>query len=68
VEGVGDVKAHELEPPLSNVTDGLLVVDDVPQAARGYDYHGVAVKVMPELSLGDEHGIEELLDSWLVGL
>jgi hypothetical protein len=29
VEGVGDVEAHELEPPLGNVADGLLVVDDV---------------------------------------
>jgi predicted GTPase len=50
------------------VANGLLVVDDIPQATRGYDYHGVVVKVMLELSLGDEHGIEELLDSWVVGL
>jgi predicted GTPase len=65
---VGDVEAHELEPPLGDVADGLPVVDDVPQATGGHDHHRVAVEVVPELALGDEHGAEELLDSWVMGL
>ena len=30
VGGIGDVEAHELEPPLGDATGALLVVDDVP--------------------------------------
>ena len=60
--GVGDVKAHELEPPLGNVVVGLLVVDDVLHATRGHDHHRVGVEVVLELTLGDEHDIEELMD------
>ena len=66
--GIGDVKAHELEPPLSDAVGGLSVVDDVSQATRSNDHHGLAIKVVPELALGDEHGIEELLDPWVPGL
>ena len=68
MRSVGDVKAHEFEPPLGDATGGLTIVDDVPQATRGNDYHRVAIKVMPELALGDEHGVEELLNSQVAGL
>ena len=68
VGGIGDVEAHELEPPLGNVAGGLSVVDDVSQATRSNDHHGVAIEVVPELGLGDEHGIEELLNSRIAGL
>ena len=29
--GIGDVKAHELEPPLGDAADGLPVIDDIPK-------------------------------------
>jgi hypothetical protein len=49
--GVGDVKAHELEPPLGNVANRLLVVDDVPQATGRHDHHRVGIEVVWSLRL-----------------
>ena len=64
--GIRDVEAHELERPLGDVAGGLPIVDDVPQATRGYDHNRVAIKVMPELQLANEYGIEEFPNSgWL---
>ena len=66
--GVGDVKGHELEPPLGDAAGGLLVFDDVPQATGRHDHHRVGIEVVSELALGDEHGVEDLLDSRVTGL
>ena len=66
--GVGDVKGHELEPPLGDAAGGLLVFDDVPQATGRHDHHRVGVEVVPELAHGDERSIEELLDPRVLGL
>ena len=60
--GVDDVETHELEPPFGDVACGLLVVYDVPKAVGGHDHYRVVVEVVPELALGDEHGVEKFLD------
>ena len=66
--GVGDVEAHELEPPLGDMAGGLPVADDVIQATGRHDHHRVGVEVVLKLALGDEHGIEELWDPRVPGL
>ena len=67
--GIGDVKGHKLEPLLGDTAGGLQVVDDVPLAAEGHNHHGVAINVVPELVLGDEHGVEKfLMTFWVAGL
>jgi hypothetical protein len=65
---VGDVVPHKLQPPLSDATRRLTAIDDVPQGAGGYHRDRVAIKVVTQLALGDEHDIEQILDLRVVGL
>jgi hypothetical protein len=53
-----DVETHELQSPLGDALRGLTVVDDVTQGPWGHHNDGVAIKVVIELALGVEHGIE----------
>jgi hypothetical protein len=53
-----DVKTHELQSPLGDALRGLIVVDDVTQGPWGHHNDGVAIKVVIELALGVEYGIE----------
>ena len=44
-----------------------MVVYDVTQGTRGHDNDGVAINVVTELALGNEHSVEQLLVLRVVG-
>ena len=62
-----DVEVHELQSPLGDVPGGLIVVYDVTQGTGGHDNDGVAINVVTELALGNEHSVEQLLVLRVVG-
>ena len=54
--GVCDVEAYELKPPFGDVTHGLSIVYDIPEAAGGHDHHRCNIlDVKKQLKLDHEH-------------
>jgi hypothetical protein len=52
------VATHELGCPFGHTARGIAVLDHVNEWGRHHDHNGVSLKVMQQLSFGDEDGID----------
>jgi hypothetical protein len=56
------VATHELSCPFGHVARGIAVLDHITEWGGCHDHNGVPLKVVQQLSFGDEDGVDKLLD------
>jgi hypothetical protein len=56
------VATHELGCLFGHAAKGIIVLDHVIEWGRYHDHDGVPLKVVQQLSFGNEDGIDKLLD------
>ena len=59
---------HQLERPLHDSSCAISVLDDLAEREGCHDHHRMRLKVVMQLPLGDEDGVQELLDLGVAGL
>jgi hypothetical protein len=59
---VGDALSHELNRPLGDSSHYFSTLDHLPEREGGHNRDWVRLKVVVQLSLGDEDSVQELLD------
>ena len=59
---------HQFKSPLGDSSRCILVLDNLTKRKGCHHRHGVRLKVVAQFSLGDEDGVEELLDLGVAGL
>ena len=58
----GQSLPHEFDGPLGYPTRGLLVMDYLPQGERRHHGYRVGFKVVTQLALSQDYGVDQLLD------
>jgi hypothetical protein len=59
---------HQLECPLHNSPCGVLILDHLAERKGCHDYHQMRLEVVTQFPLGDQDGVQELLDLGIVSL
>ena len=65
---VGDVVAHDLHFPCSDLSDHVLAVDDFNEGEGCHQPDMVTVQVVVQLASGDENSVHEFLHLSVTGL